>query len=465
MSADAADPIAGIASELEAVATAFVREHRLPGVAVGVVHGDRLAWSAGVGFADIAAHAAPGTATLYRIASITKTFTATAIMQLRDEGRLHLDDPAVAHLPELHRAESPFGAIETVTLRRLLSHESGLIGDPPDTDWNLPVYQGDPAANLARAPELGTSVPPNTQQKYSNIGYQLLGEVVTRVSGVPYAEYLQANVLDPLGLSGTGFEPFAADLEARRATGYAPRRFSDDLTVSVDPPATQAEGGLWSCVDDLARWISFQLREDGGAREGAQVLAGPTLAEMHRPRYLGDEAWTEAWAIGWYAVRKDDVTWVQHAGGLHGFITNVCFDPKERVGAIALINGDGDAPELAMALGAAARTAVRAAPRPIEPPAPLPSAWADLLGLYDHPAREQPLRVEWRDGKLTLIGHVDAGTPTTLRPADRPDAFVIDPGVREAGEPCEFVRRADGRVRAVRVGPEVLHRLAPVDDL
>ena len=99
-----AGPVEGVASELEAKAKAFVKEHRLPGGAVGVVHGEDLAWSSGVGFADAASRRAPEPWTLYRIASITKTFTGTAIMQLRDEGRLHLADPAGAHLPELRAA-------------------------------------------------------------------------------------------------------------------------------------------------------------------------------------------------------------------------------------------------------------------------------------------------------------------------------------------------------------------------
>ncbi len=95
-----------------------------------------------MGFADIGARRAPDARTLYRIASITKTFTGTAILQLRDEGRLHLDDPAVVHIPELRDASSPFGAIETVTIRRMLSHESGLVSEPPDTDWSTPAYEG-----------------------------------------------------------------------------------------------------------------------------------------------------------------------------------------------------------------------------------------------------------------------------------------------------------------------------------
>jgi CubicO group peptidase (beta-lactamase class C family) len=160
------DPIEDVASRLQAKAATFVKEHRLAGAATGIVYGDSLAWFDGVGFADIAARRAPDVSTLYRVASITKTFTGTAILQLRDEGTLHLDDPAVVHLPELASMTSPFGTIESVTIRRMLSHESGLQGDPPGTDWWVPDYEGSAERNLARAGEVTTTVPPNTQQKY-----------------------------------------------------------------------------------------------------------------------------------------------------------------------------------------------------------------------------------------------------------------------------------------------------------
>jgi CubicO group peptidase (beta-lactamase class C family) len=423
-------PVAEIADKLEARAAAFVKEKRLPGAAVSVVHGDELVWSAGVGFADFASGRRPDVSTLFRIASITKTFTGSAIMQLRDEGRLHLDDPVVAHVPELRDASSPFGAIETVTIRRLLSHESGLVSEPPGTDWSTRTYQGVIERNLERAAEIGTRVPPNTQQKYSNLGYQLLGEIVARVSGMPYVAHVRTAILEPLGMAGTYFEPLPDDALGRCATGYSARWLSDELEVAKPTPPIWAEGGLWSCVEDLARWISFQLREDGGPREGAQVLAGSSLKEMHTARYLGNEEWTEAWGISWYAVRKDDVVWVQHSGGLHGFITNVCFDPKNGVGAIALLNGIDDAPALAMDLGALARAAVLGAAPAIEPAAAMPDGYRSLLGLYLLADFGDQLRLEWRDGRLTFLNPSEPEWRPTLTPTDAPDVFTIDPGVR-----------------------------------
>ena len=133
-----------------------------------------------------------------------------------------------------------------------------------------------------------------------------------------------------------------------------------------------AEAGLWSCVGDLARWISFQFSDD------SPVLASSSLKEMHTARYLGNEEWTEAWGSSWYAARKDGVTWVQQSGGMHGFITNICFDPKERVGAIALLNGIKEANELSMELGAMARAAAVAAAPAIEAAVPTPDASTGL---------------------------------------------------------------------------------------
>jgi CubicO group peptidase (beta-lactamase class C family) len=340
------------------------------------------------------------------------------------------------------------------------------MGDPPDTDWTHNRYEGSVFANLARIGEIGTRIPANSQQKYSNLAYQLLGEVVARRSGMPYVAYIRSNILDPLGMTSTSFEPLSAELEARCAVGYRARWMSDEFQLAK-PWAEHvfAEGGLWSCIEDLAHWVGAQFHEDAAGRAGAQVLAGPTLREMHRPRYLGDDGWTEAWCISWYAVRRNDVVWVQHSGGLPGFITNVCFHPgDDRVGAIVLLNGIGEASDLSMALGAIALDAATSAVEPAEPPAPTPEVYRDLLGVYGDAGDEAILlRVEWRDAKLTFIDPDRAEWRPTLLEAGDPDRFTVEPGVRESGEPVLFHRRGDGRVSGVTIGPFSLSRFDPVE--
>jgi CubicO group peptidase (beta-lactamase class C family) len=309
---------------------------------------------------------------------------------------------------------------------------------------------------------MGTKVPPNSQHKYSNLAYQLLGEIVARVAGRPYPDYVRAAILEPLGISTSGFDPLPEDWAARRATGYAGRSFSDVLDRAAQAPQIWAEGGLWSCVDDMAKWISLQLREDGGPRKDAQVLSGSSLHEMHRPRYLMGDDWTEAWGIAWYAIRRQEVVWIQHAGGLHGFSSNVCFDPRHKVGAIALLNGIGDAAELSMQLAGIARDALRAVAAPVARPPAMSAAFGPLLGVYMNHEFGQLLRLEWRDGKLAVIDPDDATWRPTLTPTDDPNVFVVDPGCRESGEPAVFHRVSDGRVRSVLLATTTWVRLDPV---
>jgi CubicO group peptidase (beta-lactamase class C family) len=190
-------------------------------------------------------------------------------------------------------------------------------------------YEGLASRNLKRVSEIFAAVPPNTQTKYSNLGYQMLGEVVQRASGIGYPQYIRDRILTPLSMSSTDFEPLDPELAARRATGYAARAFSDEPSVAPAMPLLWAEGGLWSTVEDLGRWLSFQLAahvdalaDTTDANASSDVLASATRREMHKPRYLSDEDWSSAFGISWYSVRKDEVTWVQHSGGLPGFTSN-----------------------------------------------------------------------------------------------------------------------------------------------
>ena len=203
---------------------------------------------------------------MYRIASITKTFTGSAIMQLRAAGLLQLDDPAVSFLPELRGGGGRFGAIESVTIRRLLSHESGLRSEPPGTDWSIPRFEGDVARTLAHAGEIGTVVPPNRQWKYSNLGYQLLGEIVARVSGSPYTDYVSEKILQPLGMSATSFEPLPGQL----ARGLRP--------ATPDGPSPTSSRWRRRCLRSSPREVSgpaSRTCRDGSACSSAPMATLP----------------------------------------------------------------------------------------------------------------------------------------------------------------------------------------------
>jgi hypothetical protein len=183
---------------------------------------------------------------------------------------------------------------------------------------------------------------------------------------------------------------------------------------------------------------------------------------MHKPRYLSDEEWSSAWGISWYSVRKDDVTWVQHSGGLPGFTSNACFDRSTGVGAIVLVNGVADASGLAMSLAAAGRgLAAAAAPQP-RPLVATPADLAPLLGVYAPPDFSFLVTLEWRDGQLTLIDMSDPADKVVLNRAGEPGGFVVAPGVRSSGEAVDFRRLPDGSVASLAYGGGRLVRLGPV---
>jgi CubicO group peptidase (beta-lactamase class C family) len=454
---DAASP------ELEACAARFVKDHRLPGASVGVVLPAGLAWSGQIGFSDLSRQEAPMPSTLYAIASITKTFTGTAIMQLVAQGFLDLDDPVTKHLSELKGADSSGGPIDAVTIRRMLSHESGLAEEPPGTDWALHVREAVPSDVLRRASEIGIKVPANSQWKYSNLAYQLLGEVVTRVSGTPFADYVRDEILEPLAMTSTSWSPLSPDLDARRATGYAPRAFSDELDIAHEGLAAWSEAGLWSSVEDLARWLAFQTGAYAIPESDSPVLSSSTLRSMHKPRYIADELWTRAWGIAWYARRRDDGIWIQHSGGWDGFITDVCFDSSGKVGAIALLNGMGDAPSLAMDLAAIARKSLASRAPEIAPSEPTPDAYRSLLGVYFDSEYGELVQVEWRDNALVVVMPTDKSYKVTLLKSETPDAFIVAPGIRPSGETVTFARRADGRVVSMFLAVGTFRRLDTLD--
>jgi CubicO group peptidase (beta-lactamase class C family) len=229
-------------------------------------------------------------------------------------------------------------------------------------------------------------------------------------------------------------------------------------------PPIWAEGGLWSCLPDLARWLSFQLAAHAEAPPEAPVLAVGALRDMHTPRYLAADDWTQAWGISWYAIRQDGVAWIQHSGGLHGFASCACFDPAEQIGAAVLLNGPGDASALAMDLAGIGRRAVRAGVPPSRGPAlPAPAAYRELLGSYADPALGVQLHLEWRDGKLRFTDPSEPGWLPVLAPTAAPDRFIVQPGYRESGEEVVFRRRADGRVGSVFAAARSLARLDRVD--
>ncbi len=460
------DPVIAAAGErLERRMRELLRRNRLPGASAGIVRDGRLAWHAGFGFADLATRRRPDEQTLYRVASISKTFTATAIVQLRDAGKLGLDDPLLRHLPEFAAVRCHHGRVEDVTLRRLLSHRSGLISEGPFSYWDSMQFP-EMAEILAKLPQTEVVLAPDAGAKYSNLAFALLGEVVARLAGLPYETYVCERILRPLGMDQSGFAPEFEPGE-RLAIGYSPHPFEDHPEPSGHTPCrgVNAAAGLYTCVADLARWLVFQLGAAppavGAAAEPTldeappsddRVLAPRSLDEMHTPQAI-DANWSEARCLGWFGRRAGERVFLGHGGSMHGFISQIFFHKASKTGAIVLTNeGRHDlANQAALDLLSLVLDAEAALPAAADdnPPLPTPPAWRPLLGRYLLWAGALS-QIECRNGELRIEPAPPAQqalhAPARLIPGDDPLAFRVAQG-RAAGELLRFERDETGAIR------------------
>ena len=463
------DVIAPIDTTLRTTVLTFLDRHRLPSAVCGIVRDGALGWSFGAGYTDRETRRVPDRATLFRVASITKTFAATAILQLRDEGRLSLDDPLVRFIPGFAAASNPFGPIEEVTLRRLLTHSSGLQGEVPFQDPRREqMYR--PEELLEHLGQVRVVIPPDTAIKYSNLGFELLGEVVRRVSGRSLPDYLATELTGPLGMTATVYDPADdADLAPRMAVGHEGRLHDDGLAPAATHESVyyEADGGLWSTVEDLARWLVAQSRTADSDRRGdeGRILDGQSQRQAHRPwilmrPQLGSE---EGQGLCWYSVRRDGIDWSGHAGSVDGFNSKIQLSQADGLGVIVLLNAVGPASELAFELGAVAMPTHRqaiAAARPMPVPIDVPDHWRSLLGTYRFAGYGPGGVVEIRGGKLVTFDEGNDEEIEELLPTDDPYRFVFAVG-RMAGEDALFLRGDDGTVDAANFGGYPVTRLIP----
>ena len=325
-------------------------EARIPGVAWGVVRDGELVHAGGAGTTRVGEDRRPDAGSVFRIASMTKSFTASTVLLLRDEGRLHLDDPVAAHVPDLAGWRLPTADSVPVTVRQLLTMSAGLATDDPWGDRQQGLSLDLFAELLAAGPSFAW--PPGTVFDYSNLGYGILGRVITTVAGAEYREFVRDRFLAPLGMSATAY--LAEEIpEDRLAHGYV-RREEAFVREGTDPyGALAAMGGLFSCVEDLARWVAgfsdaFPARDDP---EGGHPLRRSTRREMQQVhRLIGPEIPAHApdaeppfeaggYGFGLFVAAAPDLgTIVSHAGGYPGFGSHMAWHPATGLGVIGLGN-------------------------------------------------------------------------------------------------------------------------------
>src|SRR5262245_18649059 len=284
----------------------------LPALSMGIVRDQEVVWAGGFGEADPLMQAPATADTLYRIASITKLFTATAILQLRDAGNLQLDDPVARHLPWFAVASRHTDA-PPITIRHLITHTSGLPREaafPYWTEGEFPTPE-DLRRGLSRQEAVLAS---ETRWKYSNLALALAGEIVAAASGEGYADYLARHVLLPLGMTST-LVTSPDPKDPRLAVGFG-RRLPDGSRARApftDSRGITAAANMTTSVEDLARFAMLQFRD--GPAGGAQILRGSTLREMHRVHWL-DPDWAAGWGLGFRVMRIGQKTFVGHAGAV-----------------------------------------------------------------------------------------------------------------------------------------------------
>jgi CubicO group peptidase (beta-lactamase class C family) len=408
---------------------------RVPSLALGVVRERAL-----VHFAGIGEQPRPDPKTQYRLGSITKTMTATMVMQLRDEGFFALDDLLYRHLPG-----TPVGG---VTLRQLLGHVSGLQREP-DGPWWERTTGGDVDRLLAELAFDKLAAPPFRAYHYSNLAYGLLGAVLQRVTGEAWSGLVGKRVLDPLGMKRTTYhpvEPFAR--------GYVVHPLNGSLHEEprLDAGAMAPAGQLWSTITDMVKWAAFL------ADPAPAVLSRDTVDEMCRPVVIADESWTSGHGLGPQLYRVGERVFVGHGGSMPGYLAQLVVHRPSRTGVIAFANAYGlrgtSLQQVALDTVTAVLDCEPVVPPPWRAPARPAGEAAELCGRWWWMGREYEITAEGADVVMSSLT-VPAAPWRFIREA--PDRWRGCSGMND-GEVLQVLRAPDGTVAKLDIATFVFAR-------
>jgi CubicO group peptidase (beta-lactamase class C family) len=424
----------------------------LPGIAVGVVADQDLIWATGYGFADTPKKTPMTPQTKFRMASHSKLFTATAIMQLREQGKLRLDDPVSKYLPWF-KVKTADPEDQPITIEELLTHSSGLPREAGD-HWTTLEF---PTTEQLRALMAERQAPfsPGVRWKYSNLAFSVAGQVIEAVSGQKWGDYVQQHIYQPLGMTSSSVDQDAIGL----ATGY--NRLMPDGTRGVnrfvDARGMGAATGITSTVEDMAKFVSAQFRT--GRMGGRQILSTGSLREMHRVRML-ENNWTQGNAIGFAVRRERDKVYVSHGGSYPGYQTNTLMQLDGKVGVIVLTNADDSNPgaiatQLMNTVGEAVAKASAKTPATTN----WDPAWSRFAGLYR--GRGGDSQVVELNKRLVIItpNAANLDNPIRLEPIGNGRfRYVAAVGGGPVGEIVRFVEEG-GRVVRMFVGDGFVERV------
>ncbi len=316
----------------------------LPGITAAVIKNQEVLWTGGFGKANVSGEIEAAPRTIYSICSISKLFTAIAIMKLYDEEKLRLDDKVSDLLP-WYNLEQQYPESGPITVRSLLTHSSGLPREAAYPYWTGPDFPfPSQEAVKSKLGEQQTLYPAATYFQYSNLGLTLLGEIIEEVSGQPYETYIQENILTPLALSDTRTELPKSQLGSQLAIGYSAlnREGKREAVNFFQAEGIQAAAGFSSNVLDLGKFASWQLRLLGSKE--VEILRPSTLNYMHRVHWT-DPDWETTWGLGFSVSKSDEGGMrVGHGGSCPGYRTQLSIDPKNQMAYVVMINANGTSP-------------------------------------------------------------------------------------------------------------------------
>lgn len=334
---------------IEKIYRDFAAQRQAPGLAFGIVVDGKLVFSSGLGYTNVATKTAATPQSAFRIASMTKSFTAMAILQLRDAGKLRLDDPAHLYVPELKKVSLLTADAPAITVRNLMAHAAGFPEDNPWGDRQL----ADTEAELTQLIAQGVSFAnvSGIAYEYSNLGFALLGRIITRVSGRPYQRYIEQSILKPLGMTHTYWE--YADVPAPLlAQGYRLQNGTWQAEIPLHDGSHGAMGGLITSIEDMAKYAALHLSAWPPRNDtDAGPLKRSSLREMHQPatfvtlnpnfKYPDGRvcATTTSYCYGLNWTRDcEGRVYVGHSGGLPGFGSQWRMLPEYGIAVISHAN-------------------------------------------------------------------------------------------------------------------------------
>ena len=401
---DRAAALAPAYADVDRIFTDYARDGHVPGMAWGIIVDGRLVHTGTFGVQDTATQAPVTPESVFRIASMTKSFTAAAILSLRDAGKLSLDDTAETYVPELKGLTYPTSDSPRLTIRHLLSHATGFPEDNPWGDQQLALSDDEMSALMRQG--IPFSNPPGLAYEYSNYGFAILGRIVSKVSGMPYRDYLRSRLLEPLGLPATTLDAPAVPA-SRLVHGY---RWEDERWKE-EPPlpdgAFGAMGGMLTSLRDLARYVAWMM-DAWPPRDGADP--GPLRRASRREM---QQVWRSSQALArvtpagalqlqaggyGYGLRVSQSCSfghvVAHSGGLPGFGSQMRWLPEYGVGLVAMgsLTYTSWGPRFDAAIEALAKTGALV-PNPAVPAPALTAMRADVTRLIQ----------QWDDGLADRI--------------------------------------------------------------